>query len=190
VRRWIEAEIDRVLGIFAAAPGVPAKLEETALAICAVDEIAELFKLVSGNFFVTQVLFELARETPQSHTAAPFHSFDLGEISRHAQLADGNQLFQCLDTLDRALQEIGNDPNASLFAFDDGEHVYIHETTYHSIRQVWLQLARAYSLAAKNPLADAQESAAFGLPPFRVAPYEPAIRPEHAVADGPKAGAA
>jgi hypothetical protein len=189
VRRWIESEISKALSVSAAAPASPSKVEERALATCAADEIAELFNLISGNFFVMQVLFELGRETPNNRAASPLHSFSLGEILRHAQLADGNQLFECFDVINRALQKIRNDPNASLFAFDDGGHVYIHETTYRSIRQVWGQLVLAHSLAAKNQPTEAGNAASFGLPPVRVEPFEPVMQPEHAFAVGPKAGA-
>ncbi|WOJ90689.1 hypothetical protein RZS28_05195 [Methylocapsa polymorpha] len=188
VRRWIESEISKALGVSAAAPANPSKMEESALAICAADEIAELFKLISGNFFVMQVLFELGRETPVSHAEAPLHSFSLGEMLRHAQLADGNQLFECFDVINRALQKIRNDPNASVFAFDEASHVYIHETTYRSIRQVWGQLVLAHSLAGKSQPTDTGNAASFGLPPIRAEPYEPIMQPEHAFA-GPKAGA-
>jgi hypothetical protein len=153
VRRWIENEINRALGAPSAAPSGPTTASENALAICTADEVAELFKLISGKFFVMQVLFELGRETP-NHAAQPLRSYNLGEILRRAQLADGNQLFLCFDALNQALQAIRNDPNASLFAFDDAGHVYIHETTYRSIRRLWEQVALAHSFAANGRPTD------------------------------------
>lgn len=188
VRRWFEGEIQRTLGAVAAAQNVPPKVEESALAICSVEEIAELFKLISGNFFVMQVLFELGRDTAFNRAEPPLHGFNIGEIMRHAQLADGGQLADCLDALNRALQKIRNDPNAALFAFDEAGHVFIHETTFRSIRQVWEQLALAHSLAAKSQAGELGGQGPFGSSPLRVEPYEPAMRPEHAFAGGPKAG--
>jgi hypothetical protein len=35
---------------------------------------------------------------------------------------------------------VRNDPAAALFGFDQYGHIYIHESTHHSVRRVWEQL--------------------------------------------------
>lgn len=180
VRRWIESEINRALRVLTNAPAEPAKVEESALAICTVDEITEILKLISGKFLVTQVLFELAREAPFRQATPPLHTFNISEILHQAQLADVNQLFECFNIINRALQRVRNNPEVSLFGFDDRGHGYIHETTYRNIRQVWEQLVLAHSLAASNQTAGAADLAPIGAAPVRDGFSQPVMRPEHA----------
>jgi len=180
VRRWLESEINKALGGSANAVSAPSsKVEESGLAICLVDEMTELFRLISGNPLAAQVFFELAREAPFNRAAAPLHAFNIGDMLRHAQLANANQLFKCFDAINRALHEIRNNSDASLFAFDEVGHVYIHETTYRSIRQIWEQLLLAHSAGEKSQPG---EAGPLGFAPARA---EPVMRPEHAFRENP-----
>jgi hypothetical protein len=180
VRRWIEGEISKALDLLASAPSRPSEAEESALAICMADEMAEVLNLISGDLLAMRVFFELARETPFNRAPPPLHSFNIGEMLRHAQLTDVNQLFKCFDAINRAFHETGNNAEDSLFGFDEAGHVYIHETTYRSIRQVWEQVLLAHSPGAKTEPA--------GAAPNRAEPHEPIMRPEHAFAGEPPAG--
>jgi hypothetical protein len=175
VRRWMENEISKALGGAANVPAAPSsKVEESGLAICLVDEMAELFRLISGNLLAAQVFFELARDAPFNRAAAPLHSFNIGDMLRHARLTNADQLFKCFDAINRDLCEIRNNSDASLFAFDEAGHVYIHETTYRSIRQIWEQVLLAHSASAKSePAAGAPTGP------------EPIMRPEHAFGGTP-----
>jgi hypothetical protein len=183
VRRWIEAEISRALGMLANSPSGPSEAHESALAICRTDEMAELLKRISGNLLVMRVFFELAREAPSGGASAPLHLFNIGEMLRHAQLTNVNQLFKCFDAINRVLREIRDNAEASVFGFDEAGHIYIHETTYRSIRQVWEQLLLAHSPGALSEPVDALNAA-----PDGAEPYESAMRPEYAFAGDPEAG--
>ena len=53
--------------------------------------------------------------------------------------------------INQVFQTVRNDPEAALFGFDQYGHVYIHETTHHSIRRVWDQLFAMSQPAASRP---------------------------------------
>lgn len=171
VRRWMENEIAKALGLQARYEHEPSKMHAAALAACTVDELAQIFSLISGNFLVSQVFFELGRETSVAHSLPSLHALSLGDMQRHVQLADGNLLIECLNVINQALQRAKNDETASLFASDEFGHVYIHETTYRNIRRLREQLVGAHSSAG---LSRPSESGSF------VPPRESEIEPEHA----------
>jgi hypothetical protein len=175
VRRWMENEIVKALGSPARLEHDPSKMETSALAECTIDELAQIFNLISGNFLVTQVFFELARETPLAHSVPSLHCIDLEDAQRHMQVDDGRLLFECLNVINQALQRVRNDPAASLFASDNQGHVYIHESSYRSIRRLREQLLPAHSFSAAPQLAEAS-----GFVPKGFEGVEPVIQPEYA----------
>ena len=177
VRRWIENEVAKALALPAPSAHDPSKMQASALAACTIDEVAQLFKLISGNFLVTQVFFELARETAFPHKIPSLHTVSLSDIQRHEQLADGQVLIECLGVINQALQRVRNDANASLFGSDESGHIYVHETTHRNIRQLREQLVLAHSTAALNQPAEAG-----GFPPAGLEAREPVMQPEHAFA--------
>lgn len=178
VRRWIEARLGATLGSRAAAETKPSAPEHGTLAECTPEEMAQVLKLVAENMLVTRVFFELARETLTDPRVAPYHALSLSEIQRHAQLAEPEQLFACLGTINQALQTLRNDPEISLFGFDDAGHLYLHEGTHRSIRQIWEQMVHAQRNAARA----VPEAGGYGFRPAGAAPQETAMRPEHAFA--------
>jgi len=169
-RRWMENEIAKALGAQAHEHD-PSRMQASALAAIAIEEAAQIFNLISGNFVVTQVFFELARETPLAQGAPSLHGLNLGDMQRHVQLGDGRQLAECLNVIAHALQKVRNDPKASLFAQDERGHIYIHETTYRNIRMLREQLLPPHSSAARAEPTEAGAEAP-----------EPVMRPEHAFA--------
>jgi hypothetical protein len=171
VRRWMENEIAKALGLQARSEHDPSKMQASALAECTIEEIAQIFDLISGNFLVTQVFFELARETPVAHNMPSLHAVSLGDMQRHVQLGDGHLLIECLNVINQALQKVRNDNTASLFAGDELGHIYIHETTYRNIRRLREELVLAHSPAGPN-----QAAGAGGFLPVR----EARMQPEHA----------
>jgi hypothetical protein len=171
VRRWMENEIAKALGSQAHSEHDPSKMQAGALAEATIDEVAQIFNLISGNFLVTQVFFELARETPLAQGIPSLHGLNLGDMQRHVQLGDGRQLGECLNVITHALQKVRNDPTASLFARDERGHIYIHETTYRNIRMLREQLVSPNSSAARAEPTEAGVEAP-----------EPVMRPEHAFA--------
>lgn len=175
VRRWMENEIAKALGSLARFEHNPSKMETSALAACTIEEVAKIFSLISGNFLVTQVLFELARETPLTHSVPSLHGINLEDMQRHVQLDDGRVLIECLNVINQALQRVRNDPAASLFASDDQGHVYIHETSYRNLRKLREQLLPAHSSSAVP-----QPGEASGFVPKDLEGREPVIPPEYA----------
>lgn len=177
VRRWIEARVLDALGSKPAVERRPSSPEHGTLAACTPEEMAEILRLVSENMLVTRVFFELARDASTGPKVAPYHALNLAEVLRHAQLAEPQQLFACLGAINQALQRVRNDPELSMFGFDEAGHLYLHEVTHRSIRQIWDRLVHAHTAAARGPEA---ESGAPGVLPAGTIPQEPTMRPEHA----------
>ena len=181
VRRWMENEIAKALAFQTHSPHDPSKMQANELAICPLDELIQLFNLISSNFVVTQVFFELARETPLTHNMSSLHALNLSDMQRHVQLGDGHQLIECLNIINQALQRVRNDPTASLFAGDETGHIYVHETTHRNIRQLRERLVGAHASAMNQP------AEADGLAPKGLEAREPVMQPEHAFAGNPNA---
>jgi hypothetical protein len=150
VRRWIEHELTAALAALNRAEHDPSQVHAAALAACTPQEAAQLFDMVKGNFLLSEVFFELARDMPNSHSAAPFHPLSVPDILRHARLGDGDQLVDCFTAINQAFQTIRNDPEATLFGFDQHGHVFIHQATHDSIHQLWGQLFAAHSPTASG----------------------------------------
>jgi len=136
VRRWIEHEIAATLAALSKSEQDPSQAHAAALAACMPHEAAEVFELIKGNFLLSQVYFELAREMPSSRGSTPLHALSIADILRHTRLADGDRLVDCFTAINQAFHTIRNDPEAMLFGFDQYGHVFIHQTTHDSIRQL------------------------------------------------------
>jgi hypothetical protein len=172
VRRWIEHEIATTLAALGKSEHDPSQVHAAALAACMPQEAAEVFELIKGNFLLSQVYFELARETPSSPGSPPLHALSIAEILRHTRLADGDRLVDCFTAINQAFQTIRNDPEATLFGFDQYGHVFIHQTTHDSIRQLWQHLFAAHAPMAGGPAAAAGGPALAGFTPPRLGPSE------------------
>jgi hypothetical protein len=105
-----------------------------------VQEAAEVYELIKGNFLLSQVFFELAREMPGNRGGPPLHALSLADMLRHTRLADGDRLVNCFSAITQAFRTIRDDPEAALFGFDQYGQVWIHQTTDDSIRALWEQL--------------------------------------------------
>ena len=155
-------------------------MEPNSLAVLTADQMAQVFHLISGNLLVTRVFFELARETPFDRNMAPLHAISLSDILQHVQLAEGHQLFDCLSIINKAVQRVLNDPDAVLFASDEVGHIYLHETTYRSIRQIWEQLILAHASPLGKQVAGTGEPVSHGFEPAGLVEQEPVMPVEHA----------
>jgi hypothetical protein len=140
VRRWIEREVTASLAVLNRTEHDPSQLHTAALAACTPQEAAEIFELIKGNFLLSQVFFELGREAPGNRGAASLHAVGLADMLRHTRLADGDRLVDCFTAINQAFRTIRNDPEASLFGFDQYGQVWIHQTTHDSVRELWEQL--------------------------------------------------
>jgi len=145
VRRWIESEIAATLGGLTRSEHGPSEPHSAELAACTPEEALRVFDLIKGNFLLSQVFFELAREAPHTSGSAPFHTLNIGDLLRHTRLSDGDRLADCFTAINQAFQSVRNDEEAALFGFDQHGRVYIHETTHQSIRWVWQQLVAAHA---------------------------------------------
>ena len=151
VRRWVEHEIGTALAALGRLDHDQSQVHTAELAACTPEEALQMFELVKDNFLLSQVFFELARETPAGRTAPPLHALNIADLLRHTRLPDGDRLADCFTAINQIFQTVRNDPEAALFGFDQYGHVYIHETTHHSIRRMWEQLFVANQPAANRP---------------------------------------
>jgi hypothetical protein len=148
VRRWVEREVAASLAALAGARREPTGLGEPSLAALTAEEALKIFEQIRGDFLLSQVFFELARDTFASPQTSPLYAIGIAEILRHTRLLDGDRLFDYFAAINRVFQAVRNDPEANLFGFDQEGHIYIHETTHLSIRRVWERLSAAALPAA------------------------------------------
>jgi hypothetical protein len=96
VRRWIENEIVAALGSLTRSEHGPSEPHSAELAACTPEEALRVSELIKGNFLLSQVFFELAREMPPlTGGPGPCHILNIGEIFRHTRLADEDRLADC-----------------------------------------------------------------------------------------------
>jgi len=153
VRRWVERELAATLAALSRPAHDPPQVHAAALAACSLQEASQLFEVIKGDFLLSQVFFELAREMPGGQAPAPLHPLSIADILRHTRLRDGDRLVDCFTAINQAFQAIRNDSEATLFGFDQQGHVFIHQTTHDSIRQLWDQLFAPHAPMANGPSA-------------------------------------
>ena len=113
----MEREVTAALAALSKSQHDSSHLHSAALAACMPQEAAQLFEMIKGNFLLSQVFFELARDIPNTHGAAPLHPLGLADILRNTRLTDGDRLVDCFTAINQAFQGIHNDPEATLFGF-------------------------------------------------------------------------
>jgi hypothetical protein len=100
----------------------------------------------------------------------------IGDLLRHTRLGGVERLSQYFGAINQAFQAIRNDPEAMLFGFDQEGHVYIHEATCRSIRQLWQEISAAPAPGAET-IGNGPMPAAFTPPHLgpseTVAPHQP-----------------
>jgi hypothetical protein len=165
VRRWVEHEIGAALGALGRLDRDQSQVHNAALAACTPEEALQMFESIKDNFLLSQVFFELAREMPAGRSAPPLYALNIADLLRHTRLPDGDRLADCFTAINQIFQTIRNDPEAALFGFDQYGHVYIHETTHHSIRGLWEHLFATDQHATSRP-------APFGMTLPHVGPSE------------------
>ncbi len=85
VRRWVENEIAAALSGLTHSEHGPSEPHSAELTACTPEEALKVFELIKGNFLLSQVFFELAREMPNSGSSAPLHTLNIGELLRHTR---------------------------------------------------------------------------------------------------------
>jgi hypothetical protein len=151
VRRWVEHEIGAALGALSRFDHDTSQVHSAALAACTPEEAMQVFEAIKDNFLLSQVFFELAREAPAGRAAPPLHALNIAELLRHTRLSNGDRLADCFTAINQVFQTVRNDPEAALFGFDQYGHVYIHESTHHSVRRAWEQLFVSDQQPASQP---------------------------------------
>ena len=146
VRRWVEHEIGAARGLLGRLDHDPSQVHSAALAACTPEEALQIFELIKDNFLLSQVFFELARETTAGRTAPPLHALNISELLRHTRLSDGDGLADCFTAINQVFQAVRNDREAALFGFDQYGHVYIHESTHYSMRRAWARCSSQISV--------------------------------------------
>ena len=156
VRHWIEKQMAATLGLLTGAEDRMGHADEVGLAACTLEEAAGIFELIRGDYLVSQVFFELGRESPNDGGAPPLHGRGIAEIMRHTRVGSGERLLAWPNLINRALQQVRGDPAARMFGFDQRGTCYLHEETHRSIARLWQEVVAAASPA---PLADQPEPA-------------------------------
>jgi hypothetical protein len=172
VRRWMERETAAALAALHRPEPNPADPHAAALAACTPEDAAEVYELIKGNFLLSQVFFELAREALGRGAGASLHALGLADMLWQTQLADGDRLVDCFSAINQAFRTVRNDPEASLFGFDQYGQVWIHQTTHDSIRELWEQLFHRQPPAAGEAAAATTEPALRGFTPPHLGPSE------------------
>ncbi len=145
VRRWLEMEVLRALGVQpapAAATGAPTLIG------CNVEEARDVLALVQGMLPVVSVFFELGREAA-SVAVHGLRAFRIADILRHARLRSPDEVVECLDVLTQALRRVRGEPNAPFFALDDQGHCLVAEATMRSVLRLWQEIVAQRALQAK-----------------------------------------
>jgi hypothetical protein len=169
VRRWIEREATAALAALHGPDLVPPRPHAAGLAVCTLEEAAEVYELIKGNFLL---FLELAREMSGNRGRPPSHALSLAEMLRHTRLADGDRLIDCFSAINQAFRTVRNDPEASLLGFDQYGQVWIHHTTHDSIRELWEQLFHRPPPTAGEPAVATTQPTLGGFTPPHLGPSE------------------
>ena len=169
-RRWMENEIAKALGLQAPEHD-PLGMQAGAIAACTIDEAAQIFNLISGNFLVTQVFSSWRAKHPSRKAyrrsmastsatrATPRRASTRGMSQRdHPRLAKGSKRPDSL----------------AVRARRKGAY-YIHEPTYRNIRMLREHLLSPHSSTARTQPSEPDAEAS-----------EPVMQPEHAFARPPR----
>ncbi len=170
VQRWAASEITRTLAAVSpqavwpgAAPAAP-RQQPMSLAACTAAEAAQVFELVAANAVIVRLFFELARESSFGTNLPGLHAMRIADLMHHAGLAGQDALVAALGAIDRAFREVRGADSGGLFGFDEAGHLFVHEMTQASIRQVWEELVAAHAALEREREASAPQFEGFQPP--------------------------
>jgi hypothetical protein len=172
VRRWIEEQITRTLGLPITGVHDGAETHSGGIAVCSLEEAAAILQRIQEDYLACQVFLELGREGGSGVSYPPeLHAIGIADILRHTRIGEGSRLAACFQAINAALQEIRGDPQATLFAFDQRGTCYVHEATHRNIRQLWQDFVAAHKQAAAgDPRPQASGLPRISIPPLSVYP--------------------
>ena len=145
VRRWLEQEVLRAIGVQVARPQPAAPT----LVGCNVEEARDVLALVQGMLPVVSVFFELGREAA-SVAVHGIRAFSIGDIQRHVRLQSPDQVVECLNVLTEALRRSRGDVAAAFYALDDQGHCLVAEATMRSILRLWQDIVAQRGLQTEG----------------------------------------
>lgn len=176
VRRWILGRVEADLVALASAVPTPPPSHAPTLSACTADEAAQVFDLIKGDFAATQVFLELARDNASAGAGTPLHAISIDGLMRHTRL-DINGLMSCLQTVNQAFRQVREDAEAILFGFDQANHLFVHETTHHSIRNLWQHLVRQHG--GETEVGEPVALPPVGFAPRRLGPSDDVATHQH-----------
>ena len=142
VRQWMVHQVAQALTVAQRPAHDPSQAQRAKLGACSLDEAVQILDRIRGDFVVTQVFFELARDAAPGRNAPSLHVLDVADILHHTRLHDGEALLRSLEAINAVYRDVRADPAATLFGFDDHGHLYVDEETHRSVRHLWEQLSR------------------------------------------------
>jgi hypothetical protein len=151
VGRRVEHEIGAAPGTLSRFDHDPSQVHSAALAACTPEEAVQVFAAIKDNFLLSQVFSNWRARRRPGRAVPPLHALSIPELLRHTRLSDGDRLADCFTAINQVFQTVRNDPAAALFGFDQYGHIYIHESTHHSVRRVWEQLFATDQNSANRP---------------------------------------
>ncbi|MCK3779419.1 hypothetical protein MZK49_22215 [Ensifer sesbaniae] len=115
--------------------------DEISLDECTPKEAGLVLEHIRDDYITCQIFFELGRDTPRDKLEPRrLHRIAIADILRHTRLGDAEHLAASLETIREAFQAVRGEPNAVLFAFDRMGGLYVHNTTWRSIKLLWQAL--------------------------------------------------
>ena len=165
VRRWIERQIAEALDDGRPPPSLQATGRH--LVACSLDEARAILTMLQGMPPVVGVFFELGRE-PAAASGQGLRALRLDEMLLHSRLPGPDQLVQCLQAIDEAVQRIREDPAAALTALDDRGHCLVTDATAASILALWKEIVTAHSAARPVGQSTTLQHDAGAVPQYQV----------------------
>jgi hypothetical protein len=172
VRRWLEQQITRTLGLSRTAPGFETPTRH--LVGCNLEEARAILSLIQGFLPAVSVFVELGRE-PAAASVQGVRALWLHDMLRHTHLQAPGQIVACLEAIDEALQRVRAEPGAALTALDGAGHCLVAEATAQSVQALWREVVTAHDVA-RGEIASAPEPAQRAPQTFQ-SPYSISVSP-------------
>ena len=147
VRRWIEREFARSMGLQEGDDARADQLEREHLVACTIEEAGAVLSLIRGMLPVVNVFFELGRKGT-SLPAEGLEAFRLADMLHHTRLQHVGQVITCLDAINEAMRRVTGDTGATLFALDSAGDCFVAIKTQQSILRLWQETIRGQAIAS------------------------------------------
>lgn len=174
VRRWIEREVCRSLGLLPT--GLSGDATGSRLVACTAQDVGGILAAVRDILPAVNVFFEFGRE---GISLEGVEAFRLVDIMHHARLQSVAEVIACLDMINQTLRQIRNDQAAAFCGFDQDGHCFIAAETRQNITRLWRSVVESRrasaDMGAPAPAFPAGEPATARPPmPAQTVPPEPA----------------